>query len=140
MILTWLVIALFVTLVFKLLLRKKTYGIVVCFVISVIGTAAAVFFVDHDERQRVARLVDRPNRLRLQLVRVDATRAKQAELVIILGTDHYGSDGSITLTTKPYKTPFGVLPTEPDLVEALVTDAPSLERAKEILDSCLKIQ
>ncbi|MFN2188613.1 MAG: AmmeMemoRadiSam system protein B [Candidatus Promineifilaceae bacterium] len=47
---------------------------------------------------------------------------KEAELVVILGTDHYGSDGSITLTSRPYKTPFGVLPTDPELI-TLLSDA-----------------
>lgn len=42
-----------------------------------------------------------------------------ADLVIILGTDHNGSPGSITLTRLPYATPFGVLPTDAMLVDAL---------------------
>jgi AmmeMemoRadiSam system protein B len=44
---------------------------------------------------------------------------KEAELVLIFGTDHMGSNGSITLTQIPYATPFGVLPTDPDLVKEL---------------------
>lgn len=44
---------------------------------------------------------------------------KQAEIVIIFGTDHYGSDGRITLTTRPYATPFGLLPIDLDVVDAL---------------------
>lgn len=43
----------------------------------------------------------------------------EAELVLILGTDHNGGPGAITLTTVPYATPFGVLPTEPELVVRL---------------------
>jgi MEMO1 family protein len=43
----------------------------------------------------------------------------EADLVLILGTDHSGGLGSVTLTTLPYATPFGVLPTEPWLVERL---------------------
>ncbi|MGB3716124.1 MAG: AmmeMemoRadiSam system protein B [Candidatus Promineifilaceae bacterium] len=44
---------------------------------------------------------------------------KRAEIVIIFGTDHNGGDGSITLTTKPYATPFGLLPIDHDIVDAL---------------------
>jgi AmmeMemoRadiSam system protein B len=46
---------------------------------------------------------------------------KEAELVLIFGTDHMGSNGSITLTQKSYATPFGVLPTDPDLVRELAS-------------------
>lgn len=42
-----------------------------------------------------------------------------ADLVIILGTDHYGSAGSITLTRLPYATPFGVLPTDRAVIDQL---------------------
>jgi AmmeMemoRadiSam system protein B len=42
-----------------------------------------------------------------------------ADLVLIFGTDHNGGTGTVTLTQQPYATPFGVLPTAPDLVEAL---------------------
>jgi AmmeMemoRadiSam system protein B len=42
-----------------------------------------------------------------------------ADLVIILGTDHNGRPGSITLTQLPYATPFGLLPSDPALVQAL---------------------
>ncbi len=44
---------------------------------------------------------------------------KQAEVIIVFGTDHIGSDGSITLTSLPYATPFGLLPTDPLIVDAL---------------------
>lgn len=43
----------------------------------------------------------------------------EADLVIILGTDHNGSPGSITLTRQAYATPFGVLPADLDVVDAL---------------------
>lgn len=43
-----------------------------------------------------------------------------ADLVLIFGTDHNGSAGSITLTRQPYATPFGVLPTDPALIDHLV--------------------
>ena len=44
---------------------------------------------------------------------------RQAQLVVILGTDHYGSPGQITLTRQSYATPYGVLPTDNAAVEAL---------------------
>jgi AmmeMemoRadiSam system protein B len=44
---------------------------------------------------------------------------KEADLVVILGTDHYGPDGSISLTRQDYATPFGVLPTSTVIVDAL---------------------
>jgi hypothetical protein len=42
----------------------------------------------------------------------------QADLAILLGTDHYGSD-PITLTRQHYATPYGVLPTAVETVDAL---------------------
>lgn len=44
--------------------------------------------------------------------------AREAELVILLGTDHYGVD-LFTLTQQSYATPYGVLPTDTALVERL---------------------
>lgn len=41
------------------------------------------------------------------------------DLVLIFGTDHNGSPGSLTLTRLPYATPFGVLPNDPDLIDRL---------------------
>jgi AmmeMemoRadiSam system protein B len=46
----------------------------------------------------------------------DAARA--ADLVVLLGTDHYG-DNLVTLTRQHYSTPFGVLPTAREVVDAL---------------------
>jgi len=43
----------------------------------------------------------------------------EAELVLIFGTDHNGSPGTITLTQTPYATPYGVLPTDHELVNTL---------------------
>jgi AmmeMemoRadiSam system protein B len=48
-----------------------------------------------------------------------ADAASYADLALILGTDHYGSPGSLTLTRQHYATPFGVLPTAGDVVDAL---------------------
>ena len=48
-----------------------------------------------------------------------AEMARQADLAIMLGTDHYGGRGSLTLTHQHYATPFGVLPTAQDAVDAV---------------------
>lgn len=42
-----------------------------------------------------------------------------ANLVLIFGTDHSGRPGSVTLTRLPYATPYGILPTDPDLIDHL---------------------
>ncbi len=47
-----------------------------------------------------------------------AQAAQAAELVILIGTDHYGSD-LFTLTRQSYATPLGRLPTETALVDDL---------------------
>lgn len=47
-----------------------------------------------------------------------AQAAREAELVILLGTDHYGSD-LFSLTRQNYATPYGVLPTETSIVDRL---------------------
>ncbi len=47
-----------------------------------------------------------------------AEAARAADLVIFLGTDHYGDD-PITLTRQSYATPFGILPTEQEIVDRL---------------------
>ncbi|HRQ38212.1 MAG TPA: AmmeMemoRadiSam system protein B [Chloroflexota bacterium] len=50
-------------------------------------------------------------------------RARQAvldaDLVIIFGTDHKGGLGTFTLTRQHYATPYGVIPTDLDLVDRL---------------------
>ncbi len=50
-----------------------------------------------------------------------AAMAQAAELVVILGTDHYGGFNPVTLTRQSYATPYGVLPTELGIVDALAT-------------------
>jgi len=45
--------------------------------------------------------------------------ARTAELVIILGTDHYGGFNQVTLTRQSYATPYGILPTDQLLVDRL---------------------
>lgn len=42
---------------------------------------------------------------------------REAELVVILGTDHNEGDARITLTRQSYATPWGVVPTARDLVD-----------------------
>jgi len=44
---------------------------------------------------------------------------KAAELAVMLGTDHFGKDGRLTLTRQHYATPFGVLPTAWEIVDRL---------------------
>jgi AmmeMemoRadiSam system protein B len=48
-----------------------------------------------------------------------AEAAQEAEVAVILGTDHQGSDGALTLTCQSYATPWGVLPTDAEVVGAL---------------------
>jgi MEMO1 family protein len=45
--------------------------------------------------------------------------ANQADLVVLLGTDHHGKEGSWTLTRQHYATPYGVLPTAISIVDQL---------------------
>jgi hypothetical protein len=47
-----------------------------------------------------------------------AQAAQEADLVVIFGTDHYGSD-PFTLTRQQYATPYGPLPTAQPVVDAL---------------------
>jgi AmmeMemoRadiSam system protein B len=51
-----------------------------------------------------------------------AQAAREAEVAVILGTDHNGGEGTLTLTRQHYATPYGVLPTATDVVDA-VADA-----------------
>ncbi|MCL7455500.1 MAG: AmmeMemoRadiSam system protein B, partial [Anaerolineae bacterium] len=52
--------------------------------------------------------------------RAAAQAAREADLVIILGTDHQGSPGTITPTRQSYASPWGALPTDQAVVDALV--------------------
>jgi AmmeMemoRadiSam system protein B len=45
--------------------------------------------------------------------------ARQADIAVILGTDHNGGQGTLTLTRQSYATPYGVLPTATGVVDAL---------------------
>jgi AmmeMemoRadiSam system protein B len=51
--------------------------------------------------------------------RAAAEAAREAELVIMLGTDHQGSEGTLTLTHQSYGTPWGALPTDGLVVDTL---------------------
>jgi len=48
-----------------------------------------------------------------------AEAVRQAECVILFGTDHFGKDGTLTLTRQHYATPWGVLPTDQAVVDAV---------------------
>jgi AmmeMemoRadiSam system protein B len=48
-----------------------------------------------------------------------ADAVRSADLVVILGTDHFDEDSLLTLTRQNYATPFGVLPTARGIVDAL---------------------
>jgi AmmeMemoRadiSam system protein B len=48
-----------------------------------------------------------------------AEAVREAELAIIFGTDHFSEGHPITLTRQSYATPFGVLPTDTAIVDAL---------------------
>ena len=55
-----------------------------------------------------------------QVWKRSAEMVKNADLFIVLGTDHQGGHNPITLTRQNYATPYGVLPTEQSVVDALV--------------------
>lgn len=57
-----------------------------------------------------------------------AEMARAADLAVVLGTDHFGEDGQLTLTRQHYATPFGTLPTAREVVDAL-TEAMGAEMA-----------
>ncbi len=60
----------------------------------------------------------RGGRVYAGLWRRAAQAARQAELIVVLGTDHIGR-GLLTLTHQHYATPWGVLPTDRQVVDAL---------------------
>ncbi len=53
------------------------------------------------------------------LFRQAAPALRAADVVVIFGTDHGGSPGSLTLTHQPYATPWGVLPSDRAAVDAM---------------------
>lgn len=56
----------------------------------------------------------------------------EADLVLIFGTDHNGSPGSITLTPQPYATPYGILPNDLDLINRLAETIGEAAYAEEL--------
>ena len=48
-----------------------------------------------------------------------AEAVREADLVIIFGTDHHGGSGMLTLTPQDYASPLGVMPTDKGLVDKL---------------------
>lgn len=71
-----------------------------------------------------------------------AQAAQSAELVILIGTDHYGSD-LFTLTRQSYATPFGVLPTDTavvdDLAQAVGEDAAYASELRHLQEHSLEL-
>jgi len=76
---------------------------------------------EEDGRGLVSPHIDyaRGGRTYARVWRRAAPFVREADLAVILGTDHYGEDRSITLTRQHYATPFGVLPTALSVVDAL---------------------
>jgi len=65
--------------------------------------------------------------------RAAAQAANDADLTIVFGTDHQGSNGALTLTRQSYATPWGVLPTDQALVEKLAEAlGPEIAFAEEL--------
>ena len=54
-----------------------------------------------------------------ELWRMCADAVQDVDLVIVLGTDHSGGAGRLTLTRQSYATPLGTLPTDLELVDGL---------------------
>lgn len=52
-----------------------------------------------------------------------AAAVKEAELVVILGTDHAAVDSKVTLTRQNYQTPWGTIPTARDVVDEVAREA-----------------
>lgn len=48
-----------------------------------------------------------------------AAAVRDADLAILLGTDHHGAENDFTLTRQHYSTPLGLLPTDREVVDAV---------------------
>ncbi|MDM8000282.1 MAG: AmmeMemoRadiSam system protein B [Dehalococcoidia bacterium] len=48
-----------------------------------------------------------------------APAVKSADLIVILGTDHNGGEGEITVTRQSYETPWGIVPTDQEAVDRI---------------------
>ncbi len=81
--------------------------------------------VERDQRHRLAGLISphidfqRGGQVYGALWRAAAPALREADLVVIFGTDHHGAPGRLTITRQPYATPWGVLPAALDAVEAM---------------------
>lgn len=62
-----------------------------------------------------------------------AIKEKQAELIVILGTDHNGRDGAITLTHQNYETPWGIVPTDREIVDEIARSIGEAEAFRDEL-------
>lgn len=62
---------------------------------------------------------ERGGRVYAQVWRQGAEMAQAARRVVILGTDHYAGHNRVTLTRQNYATPYGLLPTDQEVVAAL---------------------
>ena len=59
--------------------------------------------------------------------------ARAADIAIVIGTDHSGADGRVTLTRQHYATPYGTLPTSRCVVDSLAESVgPELAFADEL--------
>jgi predicted class III extradiol MEMO1 family dioxygenase len=56
-----------------------------------------------------------------RLWRQAAPALRAADVVVIFGTDHAGAPGTLTLARRPYATPWGVLPNDPDVIDAMAS-------------------
>lgn len=68
-----------------------------------------------------------------QVWREAATAVAEADLVLIFGTDHNGGPGTFTLTRQPYATPYGVLPNDTAVSDAVANAITPDEAYKEEL-------
>lgn len=75
----------------------------------------------------------RGHRTYASLWRAAAPDLRSIELVVVFGTDHIGGQYEVTLTRQPYATPYGVLPTDTQVVDQLAAELGSESAfAKEI--------
>jgi MEMO1 family protein len=68
-----------------------------------------------------------------QVWREAETAVADADLVLIFGTDHNGGPGTFTLTRQPYATPYGVLPNDTAVIDAVAQAIGPEEAYKEEL-------
>jgi MEMO1 family protein len=68
-----------------------------------------------------------------QIWREANTAVADADIILIFGTDHNGGPGTFTLTRQPYATPYGVLPNDTAIIDAVAEAIGSEEAYKEEL-------